>query len=83
LDCTSKYLSNNINAWAYTIEIIDIKCLYSYLFSVKNLSPQNGGFMADFGWSQTSEARNFARLKGVRIVFSTARFEDLKWKKVL
>ena len=37
--------------------------------------------MADFGWSQTSEARNFARLKGVRIVFSTARFEDLKWKK--
>ena len=31
--------------------------------------------MADFGWSQTSEARNFARLKGVRIVFSTARLE--------
>ena len=28
-----------------------------------------------FGWSQTTEARNFARLQGVRIVFSTAKFE--------
>jgi hypothetical protein len=27
-----------------------------------------------FGWSQTPEARNFARLQGVRIVFSTEKF---------
>jgi hypothetical protein len=42
-----------------------------------------------FGWSQTPEARNFALLQGVRIVFSTEKFakkilyRDLKWKKSL
>ena len=47
---------------------------------LKKLCPQNGGFIRafwhwHFGWSKTSEARNFARLQGVRIVFSTAKFE--------
>jgi hypothetical protein len=31
-------------------------------------------YKGHFGWSQTPEARNFARLQGVRIVFPTAKF---------
>jgi hypothetical protein len=31
-------------------------------------------FKGHFGWSQTPEAGSFARLQGVRIVFSTAKF---------
>jgi hypothetical protein len=40
------------------------------------LTPQNGGLIkGHFGWSQTSEARNFARLQGMRIVFFNSKFE--------
>jgi hypothetical protein len=49
-------------------------CEQANLFSVKNLSPQNGALKRHFGWSQTPEAENFARLQGVRIVFSTEKF---------
>jgi hypothetical protein len=38
------------------------------------LSPQNGALKRHFGWSQTPEAGNFARLQGVRIFFSTEKF---------
>jgi hypothetical protein len=41
-----------------------------------------------FGWCQTPEVGNFARLQGVRIVFSTEKFaksfiSGIKWKKSL
>ena len=38
------------------------------------MSPQNGALKGNFGWSQTPEAGNFARLQGVRIVLSTEKF---------
>ena len=70
--------SQNDKTIEFFIEIIDIECVLfeKNLFSVKNLSPQNDGFIRHFGWSQTPEAGNFARLQqlqGVRIVFSTAK----------
>jgi hypothetical protein len=50
-------------------------CTPIYSHAVKNVSPQNGGFiLGHFGWYQTPAARNFARLQGVRTVFSTANY---------
>ncbi len=52
-----------------SIEIIDLECaLLSFLS--KNLSPQNGGDVGNFGSSQSPVTRNFARFAGSEIFIS-------------
>ena len=76
-----------VSWYCLTIEIIDIES-YSYLFSVKILSPQNGGFIRAFWLVPDSYTENIARLRGVRLFFLSSKvyrkikIRDFTWKNV-
>jgi hypothetical protein len=59
-----------------SIEIIDIECVLLF-FSVKILSPQNGGFIRAFWLVPDSCGKEFARLQGVSVAKSGILSRDL------